>query len=135
MDWCPDEGRHIEPLHKMQADEAVSRFGMSPLWISCWACFGNGLKAEEMHVLRHADPRDVQELLDIWMAEQRAVGGAPAMFKRDMFPPGPKSFAHDLTQMAEAVWKRPDALKRGLSEITKQQPVQAMLGGLGWTPS
>ncbi len=118
----------------MQADEAVSRFGMSPLWISCWACFGNGLKAEEIHVLRHADPSDVQELLDIWMAEQCAVGGAPAMFKLDMFPPGPKSFALDLKHMASRTgYQKPQ--KRGLSEITKQPPVQATFGGFGWTPS
>ena len=49
--WTPDEAQHCAPIAKMTAEAVCRVFGMSPLWVSCWACFSAGLTDDDVKVL------------------------------------------------------------------------------------
>ena len=38
LQFTPDERKHAEPITSMSGPEVIRKFGMSALWVSCWAC-------------------------------------------------------------------------------------------------
>ena len=55
--WTPDEAQHCTPIAKMTAEAVCRVFGMSPLWVSCWACFSGSLTDDDVKVLEGVPER------------------------------------------------------------------------------
>ena len=43
--WLPDELAHTAPLDCLSTVDAYKLFAVSPLWISCFACFAAQLRS------------------------------------------------------------------------------------------
>ena len=59
-----DSGRN-GPVRTHRGDvieEVVHRFGSSPLWVSCWACFASGLSQDEVDMAMRTKDRDLQKV-------------------------------------------------------------------------
>ena len=64
MKWIPDEEDHLKPLEKLTCAEARQLFGMSPMWISCFACYIHTLSKEQRNVLQKAKGQDILTVIE-----------------------------------------------------------------------
>ena len=52
--WCPDRNEFLKPIMAHKGLEVREQFGLSPLMISCWACFMHALSTGQREKLRQA---------------------------------------------------------------------------------
>ena len=78
--WLPDELAHAAPLDGMSTVEAYNVFAVSPLWISCFACFAAQLRShigQEMLEIELAKVRPARERImkggNMWPAMHSVV--------------------------------------------------------------
>ena len=43
LQWTPDKSLYCKSLEERTGRDIRTRFGMSPLWVACFACFANEL--------------------------------------------------------------------------------------------
>ena len=59
MQWLPDQGNHIEPLKCWKGATVREKFALSPLEMSCWACFAGQMSDKECRKLLRASDADI----------------------------------------------------------------------------
>ena len=97
MRWLPDELDHCSAMASMTAAEVSSRFGVSALLISCWACLTHSCSEEELKRLLAASDTNLWEVVEQWEKEvEDAMPGSDA--EANLFAPGPKILAEMLLQ-------------------------------------
>ena len=55
--WTPDENHECDPVANLTCKEVHRAFGLSPLWVSCWACFAGFLTASDEEALMRTPER------------------------------------------------------------------------------
>ena len=55
--WTPDENHECDPVANLTCKEVHRAFGLSPLWVSCWACFAGFLTASDEEALLRTPER------------------------------------------------------------------------------
>ena len=94
--WTPDATDQCVPIAEMSLKEVVHRFGASPLWVSCWACFASGLSQDEVDVAMRTKDRDLQKVAT-------RLGRSPGTLEEhpDQFSPVVRDLLAQLAVLAE----------------------------------
>ena len=94
--WTPDATDQCVPIAEMHLADVVHRFGCSPLWVSCWACFASGLSEHELDLAMQTKDRDLQKVAMAWVRTNNNSGSLEK--NPDQFSPVVRDL---LTQLAE----------------------------------
>lgn len=46
LEFTPDQNSHAKCIESMGGREAMRKFGMSALWVSCWACLAGWMDSD-----------------------------------------------------------------------------------------
>ena len=85
LEWTPDENNHCDAIQGMLCEDVLRVFGMSPLWVSCWACYSSQCTPDDIHLIRGTAEAEFQDIADEW----RSVADDG---EDDKFPPMPMTF-------------------------------------------
>ena len=78
--WSPDATDQCSDIAEMSLEDVSRRFGTSPLWVSCWACFASGLSKDELDFAMGVKDRDLQRVALAWGRHKGAVETDPDQF-------------------------------------------------------
>jgi hypothetical protein len=120
LPWTPDEGGHCDPIAGMPVSEAVRRFGVAPLWVSCWACFAGGLSEEDCGRLLEADARRLYYV--VHRHEANWVPFAPGLVV-DQFSPMVHTFLDALPEAPETAETAEEPKKKQPRKMRNANPV------------
>jgi len=68
--WLPDENQHIEPINDLTGAAARRLFGITPLMISCWACFLHACTEEYLRRILKAQESELWPRVLAWQTER-----------------------------------------------------------------
>ena len=71
--WTPDATDQCLPITEMPLADVVKKFGCSPLWVSCWACFASRLSVDELGLAMRSTDRDLQKAATTWVRKNNSA--------------------------------------------------------------
>ena len=97
--WTPDATDQCLPITEMLLTDVVKKFGCSPLWVSCWACFASRLSVDELGLAMRSTDRDLQKAATTWVRKNNSACSLEE--DPDQFSPVVRDLLEQLRMLAQ----------------------------------